>query len=101
MHPTSPSQDRGLLRLLFVFIAIGLALCWVLTTNPDALAHGPQVIPQLLANLHPSQAQAAQSGAGLADGVLHLQGTPSLSADFLEQVLTLAHSPAAGKTSMI
>lgn len=94
MYPPSRSRERGLKGLLFLCMAVGLFGCWVLYTNPDALTHGPQLIPQLLSNWNPKPAQAAQRGAGVADGVL--QGAPSLTPAFIEQVLRLAHSPAQG-----
>ncbi|MGH2507468.1 MAG: hypothetical protein ACRDHZ_08715 [Ktedonobacteraceae bacterium] len=53
-RPTPRSQtshDKALMRLLFLFMFIGLWLCWMLNTDPQALAHGPQLIPWILSHL--------------------------------------------------
>lgn len=50
-RPTSTSRtshDKALKCLLFLFMFIGLWLCWMLITDPQAVIHGPQVIPWIM-----------------------------------------------------
>jgi hypothetical protein len=76
---------------------IGIVACFIVTFYPSMCSNGPQVIPWLLEHLEstPAPAQAAQV-ARLRPALGVVNGLPSLSPAFLNQVLTEAHSPAQG-----